>query len=226
VISRSHINAELIDELTTTTAQELRLFKGHLSWTTASCHISDFDQALKISILRDPVDRAISLYQFHRRHSIFDVNTMIGPSQYSHVLYAKAFELMDILSDPAGDIWIREYTRMFSQLLTDEEYAKEPGEIANLILNRINLIGFQENLMPFANAIKSLLWNDLSIDYPLGRERSSPGNSTELAVNMKELVINSSGGFTLFKKDISIYSILKCVSDSNGGIIEMHHTCM
>lgn len=182
---------------------QYKLFKGHFAVGTAA-RIPCFDDAFKISIFRHPIDRCISLYGYLRGHSQEDLE-VVNDYQKSHILYAKAFDLMDILSLPDDSLWKIEYTRSFSQFV---DYKQTPSQSADQIISTLDLIGFVDCLHAFTGKIKLILWNDKSIDYSLPRMREST-LSSELVSSYRDLLSDTKLA-RAFDMDIEIYERLRC----------------
>lgn len=196
------VDEELNKCVTSGDVGQYKLFKGHFT-VSAAARIPCFDDAFKISIFRHPIDRCISLYGYLRGHSQDDLE-MVNDYQKSHILYAKAFHLKDILRLPDGSAWKNEYTRSFSQFV---DYNQTAAQSADEILSMLDMIGFTDCLPVFTREVKEVLWNEQSIDYSLPHMRKST-LPKELESSCRELLSHRSFS-KVFDKEIEIYERIK-----------------
>ena len=203
IICPAMVDEELNKFLTSGVVDQYKLFKGHFTAGAAE-KIPCYDNSIKISIFRHPIDRCISLYGYLRGHSQNDIDR-INDYQKSHVLYAKAFDLKEILSLPDDSAWKTEYTRSFSQFI---DYKHSASESADKIISMLDMIGFVDSLPEFTKKIKKMMWNEKSIDYSLPRMREST-LSGELVKSYRALLSDIKFA-KIFNKDIEIYDKIKC----------------
>jgi hypothetical protein len=186
------------------------LFKGHFSLDLASRLLPSLDEYIKITTLRNPIDRCISLYSYLRGHPQASIDT-VNEYQKLQILYAKSFDLIEIIALPDHSAWKNEYTRMFSQF---SDYSCTPKEMANAIIATIDVIGFLDNLADFHKCIKALLWNQSSIDLAMPHQRRS--SDTSHTSHYKQAILANPHLLQSFEYDSEVYSLLLEKAGSTG----------
>lgn len=213
LICPAAVDLELVNEKQGTSFHNYRLFKGHFNFQNFRDGIEDFDSFYSITVLRDPLERCVSLYTYLRSHTIDDIE-MLNDYQKMQVLYAKSFDLVDILEGGMSSDWAREYLTMFTQFT---DYLQDPEDFAKELRSKIRLIGFQHMLDAAVTKIVQDLWNPLSIEYKLPSLRVASKEDKGFQEGLKIHIKGNPRLAMLFDYDCKVYnSLLRCAIDEGG----------
>jgi len=215
LICPAYVYHELVDESSHSSFSNYKLFKGHFPMAEFFDLVPNPSSFYSVTILRDPIDRCISLYLSLRAHTIEEIDSL-NDIQKLHVLYAKSFDLVDILASGPESAWARKYLLMFGQFTN---YDQDPIEFAQRLRASINLIGFQHILPSAVSKLVAVLSNERSINCELPSLRSSHPQMKYLSEAYKLRIYSEPKIRRLFDYDYQVYYTLLLAAIEEGGCL-------
>jgi len=184
------------------------LIKGHLAHELLD-YI--YPECLKVTVLREPLDRIISHYYYAKRTP-------------SHYLYSKIHQsgmgLEEYATSNLSDELRNWYTTHFSGLSLDDVERRPEESIAKaleVILKRYDIVGFVDNFSSFLETLRSQA--KLRDAY---KERVNVTQEREKLSHIEESVMNKIREVN--KIDIVLYREVRALCANNRGMVDLKKT--